>query len=81
MKLTVKLFARARDLAGVDRLVLELPEGARVADLRAGLAETCPAMAPLVPRLLVAVGTDYARDDLPLRPDAEVACFPPVSGG
>ena len=81
MKLTVKLFARARDLAGSDRIELDLPEAARVADLRAALTAACSAMAPLVPRLLVAVGTDYARDDLPLTPDAEVACFPPVSGG
>ena len=34
MKLTVHLFARARDLAGSDAVTVTLPEGATVADLR-----------------------------------------------
>ncbi|MSR57686.1 MAG: MoaD/ThiS family protein [Planctomycetaceae bacterium] len=81
MQVTVKLFARARDLAGTDRVVLELPGVACVADVRRGLATAFPTMAPLVPSLLVTVGNDYARDDVRVSPDAELACFPPVSGG
>lgn len=81
MKLRVKLFARARDAVGADQVELELPDSARIADLRMLLAEKFPAMRPLGSSLLVAVGTDYADDEMPLSPDAEVACFPPVSGG
>ena len=81
MKLDVRLFARARDLAGGDTLAVHLPECARVADLRTALAETCPPLRPLIPRLLVAVGTNYADDSTPLTPTSDVACFPPVSGG
>lgn len=81
MILTVKLFARAKDLAGADCVDVEVPEKASVADLRGALRETIPALAPLVPSLLVAVGNDYADDTTELNADSKLACFPPVSGG
>lgn len=81
MKLEVKLFARARDLAGAESVTVELPETASVADLRLALGKQCPALRPLISSLLVAVGTDYAEENTPLEPSAEIACFPPVSGG
>jgi molybdopterin converting factor subunit 1 len=81
MKLDVQLFARARDAAGCEHVTVELPADACVADLRAALASHSPTLRPLVPSLLVAVGTDYADDRVILSPQAEVACFPPVSGG
>ncbi len=81
MKLDVRLFARARDAAGAECVTVDLPADARVADLRAALAEQSPNLRPLVASLLVAVGTDYAGDGMRLFPQADVACFPPVSGG
>lgn len=81
MKLDVKLFARARDLAGADHVQVELAEEARVADLRSALTERFPALKPLAPSLLIAMGAEYADDSLPIDPTREVACFPPVSGG
>jgi molybdopterin converting factor subunit 1 len=81
MKITVRLFARARDLAGLERVEFDISESACVADLKQSLAARFPQVAPLLPSLLVAVGTDYADDCTTLAPDAEVACFPPVSGG
>jgi len=81
MTVTVQLFARARDLAGAGRVELELPAAASVADLKESLVRRFPRVSPLVPKLLVAVGTEYADDRTVLQPGAEVACFPPVSGG
>jgi molybdopterin synthase sulfur carrier subunit len=81
MKITVQLFARARDLAGAERVELELPAVSSVADLKQSLAVRFPAVSPLISGLLVALGTEYADDKTLLRPDVEVACFPPVSGG
>jgi molybdopterin synthase sulfur carrier subunit len=81
MKLSVQLFARARDLVGASPVAVELADDADVGSLRRALAVQYPALAPLGPHLLVAVGQDYARDDHRLSPDVEIACFPPVSGG
>jgi sulfur-carrier protein len=81
MQITVKLFARARDLAGTDRVDLELGDAGSVRDVKRLLANRFPQLSPLVSKLLVAVGNDYASDDAPLLPGVEVACFPPVSGG
>jgi sulfur-carrier protein len=79
--LKVRLFAKARDLAGAPIVELPWSDGGSVAQLKQTLSELHPALQPLVPRLLVAVNNEYARDDTPLRASDEVACFPPVSGG
>lgn len=81
MKLDVKLFARARDVAGTGCVEVDVPDAANVADLRRALALKIPPLAPLAPRLLIAIDTNYADDTMPVSPDADVACFPPVSGG
>lgn len=81
MKIEVRLFARAKDLAGADRIALELPADAKVADLRAALGERVPALRPLLPTLLVAINNDFANDQQQVPATAEIACFPPVSGG
>ena len=40
MKMDVRLFARARDAAGAERISVDLPSEARVADLRTALADS-----------------------------------------
>lgn len=77
----VQLFARARDLAAAPVVAIELPAGATVAALRQALIHAVPQLAPLAPQLLVAVNHAYATDDAVIPAGAEVACFPPVSGG
>jgi molybdopterin converting factor subunit 1 len=81
MLVPVRLFARARDLAGADVLRVELPAGATVADLRRRLAADYPALSALLERSALAVANEFAADSLVLSADAEVALLPPVSGG
>ena len=81
MNLQVRLYARAKDLAGSELVDLDVPDDARVADVRAALAKRYPALAPLVPSLLIAQGTEYADNEATIDPNVEVAGFPPVSGG
>ena len=80
-RLAVKLFAKACDLAGSPVIELPWSDGETVASLKQRLADQCPDLKPLVPRLLVAVNNNYAADDCVLKTTDEVACFPPVSGG
>lgn len=77
----VRLFARARDLAGADTVTVELPDGATVADLRRRLAAERPALAGLLARSAIAVADDFAQDTHILATGVEVALLPPVSGG
>jgi molybdopterin synthase catalytic subunit len=71
---TVRLFAALRERAGSDRVQVELPEGARVADLLAAM--------DVAPRsCVVAINREYADEASVVGPDDEVALVPPVSGG
>lgn len=81
MKARVRLFAIARQLAGTEMLELELPHGATVAELRTKLAGTFPALHRVVEQAMFAVDGEYAADERVLKPEADIACIPPVSGG
>lgn len=78
---TLRLFARARDLAGSEHVKLKLRRSGTIRDLKAELAARHPALRPLIPSLLVAINNNYVGDEQPVIADAEIACFPPVSGG
>jgi molybdopterin synthase catalytic subunit len=80
MLVSVRLFAGLRERAGTDRVELELPDGARVADVLAAMAAT--PVGELRPReCVVAVNREYAAADAPVQAGDEVALVPPVSGG
>ncbi len=81
MKVNVQLFARARDLAGLESCAVELPAGASVGRLRLELVRVFPKLADFLPRCALAVGDEYAGDETVLSESADVAVLPPVSGG
>jgi molybdopterin converting factor subunit 1 len=81
MTVQVRLFARARDLAGADFLAVELPVDATVGDLRRRLAHDRPALAGLLERCAIAVNNEFAEPSHMLVQGVEVALLPPVSGG
>ena len=81
MTVRVWLFAVAKQLAQAEFLEIDLPAEATVGLLRQRLPESCARLAPLAKYLLFAVDQQYAGDETLLRPGAEVACIPPVSGG
>jgi molybdopterin converting factor subunit 1 len=81
MTIRVRLFARARDLAGAGLVTVDLPAGHTVAELRRQLAADRPELAQLLPRCALAVDDEFAPDAQELTPGAEIAVLPPVSGG
>ena len=82
MKITLLFFATLRSLTGEKSIEVELPPGSRVADLKEWVARRYPQVAPaLVETVLVSVNREYAEDDTPIPDGAEIALFPPVSGG
>ncbi len=81
LNIEVKLFAVARQLAGCDALSLRVPADSTIGDLRTRLAAEHPDLAPLLPHVLFAVGSEYVGDDHPITDVGPIACIPPVSGG
>jgi molybdenum cofactor biosynthesis protein MoaC/molybdopterin converting factor subunit 1 len=82
MEVEVRLFAILRERAGRDRLALELPERATVADALEAAARE-PGLDELLPAMpaRVAVNGEYARPEATISAGDELALIPPVSGG
>ncbi|MDZ4159343.1 MAG: molybdopterin converting factor subunit 1, partial [Anaerolineaceae bacterium] len=81
MRANVLFFANLKDRAGRQRLEVELPAGACVEDLKQHLMVLFPDLEVLLESTLVSVNQQYAMDADLIPEGAEVALFPPVSGG
>jgi molybdopterin converting factor subunit 1 len=81
MRVTVRLFARLRDITGASELARELEPGATIGSVWRLLAGEYPALADYERSISSAVNADYARMDRELCDGDEVAFLPPVSGG
>jgi len=80
MRVQARCFAVLREVA-VDRLELELPDGAQLADAWSALAERYPGLAPFRSGVRGARNGAYADWSVPLEDGDAVAFLPPVSGG
>jgi molybdopterin converting factor subunit 1 len=81
MKCQVLLFAQLRDGIGRDCLMIELPNGATVADALESLAETHPPIAAIRHHIAVAIDEAYRPNSFKLHDGCTIALIPPVSGG
>lgn len=81
MRITVRLFARLRDIAGANELARDIAPGATIASVWRDLAQEFPDLAAYERSISSAVNADYARMDHAVRDGDEVAFLPPVSGG
>src|SRR3954466_14672767 len=80
MVVSVRLFAGLRERAGSERIEVELPDGASVADLLAAMGGT-PVGALRPGQCVVALTRESARAAATIGARDEVALIPPVSGG
>jgi molybdopterin converting factor subunit 1 len=81
MFVTVRVFARLRDLTGQSELSRELPDGATARSAWESLVQDFPALADYGRTVSCAINEDYARMTDALKDGDEVAFLPPVSGG
>ena len=81
VNVTVKLFARLREVVGARELQRKLNDGATVDDLLRLLQAEFPRLVDLTTRTLISVNQEFATPDSLLQDGDEVAIFPPVSGG
>ena len=81
MRVTLRLFAKLRDIVGAAELTREVAEGATIGSVWRQLAGEFPEIGQYERSMSSAVNADYARMDQVLREGDEVAFLPPVSGG
>jgi len=81
MKVTVKLFAVHRQLAGRREVAVAVADGATVADVWRALKAQMPTLAHLSDTVVAALNQAYTPLDAPVKDGDEIAFIPPVSGG
>lgn len=80
MKIDILAFGIAKDIIKSRSLMMELPEGGTVGELKNKLTNQFPDFQKLK-SLAIAVNTEYRSDDFSLSENDEVVIIPPVSGG
>jgi len=80
VRVRIRFFASYREAAGVERVDLELPEGASIRDAIAAAARE-HALPPAGGSIVVARNQEYVTSDATLVEGDEIALIPPVSGG
>ncbi len=81
-RVTVYLFASLKERNGGRKSIeIDLPEDARVRDLKDRLALAVPGMREAMHTVLVALDHEFASDEAVIQDGVEIAMFPPVSGG
>ncbi len=74
-------FATIRDRAGTKSLEIDIPADFTIQGLKEKLSTDYPNLKESMKSVLVTINREYAFDDAIVPPSAEIALFPPVSGG
>lgn len=81
MRVTVLFFASLKERAGKGRAEIDLPSGSSVSELKKQLIATYPGLGGAVEAAVVSIDQLFAFNEDVVPDGAEVAIFPPVSGG
>ena len=74
-------FATLRDRAGTKTMELNVPVDLTVQGLKDMISSEYPNLKESMSSVLITINREYAFDDAVIPPGAELAMFPPVSGG
>jgi MoaE-MoaD fusion protein len=74
-------FATIRDRMGVRSLEMDIPVNMNVQGLKAKLSNDYPDLKESMRSVLISINQEYSFDDAVIPANAEIALFPPVSGG
>jgi molybdopterin converting factor subunit 1 len=77
----ILFFATLREKAGTKNLELDVPPGATVRTVKDAIIEQFPTLQENIEHCLASVNHEYSEDTTEIPTNAEIAFFPPVSGG
>ena len=77
----VLFFATLREKAGVRETTIEFPQGSHISDIKNIVMENYPALGSSMDTIIVALNHEFGFDEDAVPNGAEIAMFPPVSGG
>lgn len=80
-RIKLLFFATIRDRAGTKSMELDIPEDMTVQGLKDKIAGEFPNLGDSMKSVLITIDREYAFDEAVIPPNAEMAMFPPVSGG
>lgn len=80
-RIKVLFFATIRDRAGTKSMELDVPENLTVQGLKDKIADEYPNLKDSMKSVLITIDREYAFDEAIIPQGAEMAMFPPVSGG
>jgi len=74
-------FATLRERAGVKFMDIDIPADLTIQGLKHKLSTEFPNLKESMKSVLITINREYAFDEAVIPQNAEVAMFPPVSGG
>ena len=80
-RIKLLFFATIRDRAGAKSMELDVPDELTVQGLKDKLSEEYPNLKESMSSVLITINREYAFDEAVIPENAELALFPPVSGG
>lgn len=81
MKVKLLFFANLKNIISKSKIDLTLPAETNVLQLREIVLEMYPQIAEVFPNVIISVNQEFAFDEDLIPEGAEIALFPPVSGG
>ena len=80
-KVKVLFFANLRDYVGAKSVEIEIPTGTTIQRLTDLLVIKYPRLEKVKDSMMAAINREYAAGEQIIPEEAEIAFFPPVSGG
>lgn len=77
----ILFFATLRDRAGTKSFELDVPAETTVQALKGLVVENYPGLRETMDTVVISINREFAFDESLVTENAEVAMFPPVSGG
>ena len=81
IRIKVLFFATLRDRAGIKSTEMEIPTETTIQKLKDLVVDAYPGLKETMDMVVISVNREFAFDESIVPENAEVAMFPPVSGG